>query len=741
LPESKVNAISDRSLTRFLQIFSDLRVRMGIKVALAAVLAYYVALWMRLENPTWALFTVMLVSLPQFVGAIAEKAALRTIGTTVGGLAGFLMVGNFVNEPWIIWPVTFLWVAFFSAMFMGTFYPYAFLLTGLTFIVVVTDSMLEPDTAWTVAKARIQEIIVGNLATVIVSSVLWPRYAVEEFRTTLKAGFRECAELYEASATFLQEKAGTPEDPGAIAVAFQSRLNSLRQLVAFGSRESSRFRSRLPAFQRAIDQIDCVFLAARTVGRLEFDARSMAEQLREEFREVVDSLADILNNLSDQDLPLTPPDFSRLDHAIEAVEDEIERRRDSGEITKTPITEIAAVCGMLFSLRDARTNLEKVAQLLSEDSRSNGTSAPGAYRNALLPPMSGIRAGIKGGIGTVVALIFCNWLNPPGLGLIPLTVWVCNVMSGMFYGGQGDRRAFQLASLVVLGGIPVVFLIFILNPLMSSYLVTNLVLLVLMFVYGFWAASIAGISWGLQVMILSVAGLMGLNQQEPVSVESVVNVYLGMGTGYLLGALVQRLIWPVLPQDQLRNRFVEFFDDCQELFQRDPGEDAPLARMRISLIPSELAGWIAQMTTPDVPRGEQARLSQFAEGLRSFGYHMRARRRPVKTEMPEDLRDRFQEMDRTLEAAYHDAAEGYRRAFAAGHAPEPSQPLTDALAKFSGFLQEVRQQRLLAGKSLGLTINFLGRLYNYGAIGRELESLGKEASQLKLAEYSGDNAL
>lgn len=741
MPRGKVNVIPERGLSTLTRIFSDLRVRMGIKVALSAALAFYVALSMRLEHPTWALFTVMLVSLPQYVGAIAEKAALRAVGTTVGGLFGFWLVGNFISTPWVFLPVSFIWIAFFSAMFFGTFYPYAFLLSGLTFIVVVAGSMLEPDSAWTVAKSRILEILVGNLAVLIVSSTIWPRYAVDDFYQTLRAGLEDCVAFYRAnSASFFGEEP-TGENPDAVALRFQGRLNLLRQLVEFGSRESSIFRSHLPDFQRVVDDVDSIFLAGRTLGSLERDAPKFGAELKEQFRRILEVQAGILLQRSVKDPSTAAPDFSEWDRALEAVEEAIETHRRRQTITNYPIDEIAAVCGMLFSLRQVRDCLEKVTLFQQQKIVSHGTSAKGAYANAILPPMSGIQAGIKGGIGTVIALVLCNWLHPPGVAVIPLVVWVCCIMTGGYYHGQGDRRAFQLSALVALGGIPLVFLAILINPLMSSFLVTNIILAMLMFGFGFWAASIAGVSFGLQVLILAVAGFMGLNQQDPVSVQAVLDVYLGTATGYLLAAFFQRLIWPVLPQHQLRNKFVEFFDGCQELVSRTPGEDAPLLRLRVTLIPSEVTNWIARMTTPDVPDGERERLDHFAESLRRLGYHLRARRNPFEAKISDNLEVPFTNMVQALESAYRESAASYRQAFAAGRSPQSSPALEEALPRFHDLLAKIREEHALVGQPLGLTVTFLGRLYNYVAIGRGLDHVGKTGAKLRFEAYSGDHAL
>ena len=66
---------------RFDKVFGSLAVRHGIKFGLAGVLSVFIALYFRLPEPSWALTTSFVIMLSQFVGAVAEKAVLRVIGT------------------------------------------------------------------------------------------------------------------------------------------------------------------------------------------------------------------------------------------------------------------------------------------------------------------------------------------------------------------------------------------------------------------------------------------------------------------------------------------------------------------------------------------------------------------------------------------------------------------------------------------------------------------------------------
>ena len=63
---------------------------LGLQMAISVVVVLFLALVIRLEYPTWAVFTVLMLSMANYVGAVQEKSVLRLIGTIVGGALGFL---------------------------------------------------------------------------------------------------------------------------------------------------------------------------------------------------------------------------------------------------------------------------------------------------------------------------------------------------------------------------------------------------------------------------------------------------------------------------------------------------------------------------------------------------------------------------------------------------------------------------------------------------------------------------
>ena len=207
--------------------------------------------------------------------------------------------------------------------------------------------------------------------------------------------------------------------------------------------------------------------------------------------------------------------------------------------------------GHALSLEEIVEQLSKLGALI--DSLPTNPLQPS--REALIPvspPLDPfwIRNGIKACIAVIAGLIMQNWLHPPGASMLVLATWVFTVLSRLYVGGQGDRRTFHCLVYTAAGGILYVVALLILSPALSDYLVFNLLLFVAMFLFGYLSQAIPGVNFSMQVALLAIVGAIGLNAQRPVTFQSIIGIYIGILSGMLVSSLVQRLLWPVLPQWQ-----------------------------------------------------------------------------------------------------------------------------------------------------------------------------------------------
>ncbi len=113
-----------------------------------------------------------------------------------------------------------------------------------------------------------------------------------------------------------------------------------------------------------------------------------------------------------------------------------------------------------------------------------------------------------------LALILDNWLKVPGGGMFVLGVWVFTSLNATSPGGRGDWRAFHYVVYNIALLIAVSILLLAIRPMLSSYAVMNTIIFTWLFVWGYLSYSIRGVTIPMQVGMLTIVGILGLNGQE-----------------------------------------------------------------------------------------------------------------------------------------------------------------------------------------------------------------------------------
>jgi uncharacterized membrane protein YccC len=248
----------------------DLRIRYGIKLGLAALLALYCALLLRLEHPNWAVLTALVMMGSHYVGSIAVKAIMRVLGTIGGALMGIWLVGDYTSTPAIFLLLFFLVVTFAGSKF-GQFpasqVPYAYFLVGLTTLSVVTYGVTDPADVWQIGLNRALEIMDGASSALLVTTLVWPRYAREEFAESGRAALKTASHPVSMHTEAYIGRRNVPAQAEQIDQDFAERLSVLKNLLQAGARESTVFSARLSNYNAFLVSLTNLFHAAVNLSR------------------------------------------------------------------------------------------------------------------------------------------------------------------------------------------------------------------------------------------------------------------------------------------------------------------------------------------------------------------------------------------------------------------------------------------------------------------------------------------
>jgi uncharacterized membrane protein YccC len=144
----------------------------ALRTTLAGMAALFVAMWMQLDTPRWAIWTVFIVS-PPVRGNALRKTAARVAGTFVGCFVGVAAVGLFPQDRMGFYGLLSLWLgacAYWATLRRG-YVSYAASLAAFTSAVVSAGVSAQPLEVWQTAMNRSCETILGILFAFLASSL------------------------------------------------------------------------------------------------------------------------------------------------------------------------------------------------------------------------------------------------------------------------------------------------------------------------------------------------------------------------------------------------------------------------------------------------------------------------------------------------------------------------------------------------------------------------------------------
>ena len=203
------------------------RAKEAIKVALALVLVYAIAMQMGWDKPMWAGLTVVTINILS-VGVSLSRGLMRSFGTLVGAVAGLAIASLFPQERWLLMLCLSLYVGFTTYLLMGKSKSYFWFLAAFTCVLIIgVSSPPESQSIFQVAVLRTQETTLGAVVYLLVTAFIWPTSSVGMFSGACRKLWATQTQLYQTYKDLMSGK-GKAEDSRPL------RLQEIQQLAQVG---------------------------------------------------------------------------------------------------------------------------------------------------------------------------------------------------------------------------------------------------------------------------------------------------------------------------------------------------------------------------------------------------------------------------------------------------------------------------------------------------------------------------
>jgi uncharacterized membrane protein YccC len=175
----------------------------AFKAFVAGLLALFIAFWLELDQPRWALLTVFVVAQPDS-GQVLAKGFYRILGTIAGLLVSIALVFGLSQHGELFLAALALWIGLctFAAAALRNFASYGFLLAGYSVAVVGIPAALAPNNAFPLVLARFTEIILGIVCASLVTRLVFPRDLMPKLMDLVQALRRRAERLAGAVTRF-----------------------------------------------------------------------------------------------------------------------------------------------------------------------------------------------------------------------------------------------------------------------------------------------------------------------------------------------------------------------------------------------------------------------------------------------------------------------------------------------------------------------------------------------------------
>jgi hypothetical protein len=269
----------------------------------------------------------------------------------------------------------------------------------------------------------------------------------------------------------------------------------------------------------------------------------------------------------------------------------------------------------------------------------------------------------------------------------------------------------------------------------------NVALFLILFTLGFLTARIAGINFWIQLAYITISAFVGLNPQQPVTSQTIIDTFLGLSFGMFIGTVLGRLLWPVLPQRVLRNNLLAILAKIKALLNGNPHQEK--IQTQLAILPLEALQAARQIRTAACSQEERAKLVALVRALQTLITRIShlLSRRDILPETTEQILQILKPQSGSLEIEFKQMLDAFAECFRQGDCRVQLPTVRGALSEMDDAIQQIRDRNMLADLPLEAPLRVLELVERYHASVEALEECGRLVRTLEIQRYWGDYAL
>ncbi|WP_109477582.1 FUSC family protein [Paraburkholderia sp. C35] len=209
----------------------------AVKIFITTMIAFYIAVRNGLESPSWTLTTSFLVAQP-FAASVRSKAVFRLGGTCLSAVAMVVLIPFFADSPFAMTAAIAAWLSYcvYMSTLDRTARSYAFLLAGYTASAIGFLVVQQPQTVFSVALSRVEEVSLGIVVATVIHGLFLPISLTDSINETASRLRARTSKLLNDSIDLNLSRASVNDD----ILKFSSELLELHQMAVHLPYDASR---------------------------------------------------------------------------------------------------------------------------------------------------------------------------------------------------------------------------------------------------------------------------------------------------------------------------------------------------------------------------------------------------------------------------------------------------------------------------------------------------------------------